>query len=89
MQPVWQIVGTVIPILLSLVCVLGIFKCVSLGIAFSKSDENGTHEKAKKDLINAIIGFGLIFVLTAVLWFVREPMIEWLSGLTGDFVPTT
>lgn len=86
-QPVWQIICTALPILLSLVCIFGIFKCVSLGIAYSKSDENGTHEKAKKDLINAIVGFALIFVLAAVLWIVREPMMTWLSNLTNDFNP--
>lgn len=87
LNPVWQIVCTIIPLLLSVVSVFGIFKCVSLGLAYARSDENGTHEKAKKDLINAIVGFTLIFVLTAVLWAVRAPMIEWLSSMTNEFNP--
>lgn len=84
-KPVYDIVGVVLPILLGIVFAIGMFKCITLGIAFSKSDENGTHEKAKKDLINAIVGFVIIFVLIGVLYLVREPLIEWIASLTGDW----
>ena len=79
-QPIYDIVGVILPIVLGIIFLIGTFKCISLGIAFSKSDENGTHEKAKKDLINAIIGFVLIFVLILVLYLLREPLINWIAG---------
>lgn len=83
-QPVYDVVSVVLPIVLGIIFLVGVFKCISLGIAFSKSDENGTHEKAKKDLINAIIGFVLIFVLVAVMYLLRDIIIEWISG----FIPS-
>ena len=82
MEPVYEVLTIVLPIVLAIVFIIGTFKCVALGIAFSKSDENGTHEKAKKDLINAIVGFGLIFILIAVLFFVRGPILEWITSIT-------
>lgn len=85
-SPIYTIVSVIMPVALSLVFLIGLFKCISLGIAFAKSDENGTHEKAKKDLIWAIVGFTLIFVLIAVMWALKEPLITWLEGLTGWFV---
>lgn len=84
-SPVWAVIGVIIPVVLSVVSLFGVFKCISLGIAYSKSDENGTHEKAKKDLINAIVGYGIIFVLTVVLWLAYTPLVEWLSSLTNGF----
>ena len=85
LQPVYSILSVLLPILLGLIFVIGMFVCVSLGIAYAKSDENGTHEKAKKDLVNAIIGFVLIFVLIGVLYLVRTPLLEWISSITNDY----
>lgn len=85
LDSVYDVVGVVLPIVLTIVFCMGTFKCVSLGIAFAKSDENGTHEKAKKDLINAIIGFVLIFVLILALYLLREPILEWIADMTGDW----
>lgn len=85
LQPVYDVVSVVLPIVLGIIFVIGMFKCISLGIAYGKSDENGTHEKAKKDLINAIVGFAIIFVAIGVLYLLREPLIEWIAGLTNDY----
>ena len=72
-QPVYDVVSVVLPIVLGIIFLVGVFKCISLGIAFSK-----------KDLINAIIGFVLIFVLVAVMYLLRDIIIEWISG----FIPS-
>lgn len=84
-SPVYDIVSTVLPILLGIVFLVGTFRCIALGIAFAKSDENGTHEKAKKDLIFACIGFFLIFVLIAVMYGLKNPLIDWLVTVTSDW----
>lgn len=85
MKPVYDVVSVVLPIVLAVVFLIGVFKCVALGIAFAKSDENGTHEKAKKDLIFAIIGFVLIFALIAIMYGLKDPLITWLSDLTSNW----
>lgn len=85
MSPVYTFFSVVMPILLGVVFLIGTIKCISLGIAYSKSDENGTHEKAKKDLINAIVGFVIIFVLIGVMYLLKTPIIEWLEGITDSW----
>lgn len=85
LESVYDVVGVILPICLTVVFAIGSFKCISLGIAFAKSDENGTHEKAKKDLINAIVGFVLIFVLILALYLLREPILEWIADMTNDW----
>lgn len=84
-SPIYNIVSVALPVLLGLIFLIGVFKCISLGIAFSKSDENGTHEKAKKDLINGIVGFSLIFILVGVMYLLKDPLISWLEGITGSW----
>ena len=83
-DPVFQVLQVALPVALAIVGVIGVIKCIALGMAFAKSDENGTHEKAKKDLINAIIGFLLIFVLIGIMWLLLEPMATWLADTVGN-----
>ena len=52
-----------VSIALSLVGSIGTIYCIILGTKLAKSDEGGSREKAKKDLVGAIIGFVSIFVL--------------------------
>lgn len=82
-SPVYQIINAVLPILLALVFAAGSIVCIKLGVQFTKSDESGKREKAKQDLIWAIVGFGLIFVLIVILNLIKEPMYQWISDLTG------
>ena len=84
-SPVYAMFKTIIPIALTVLCFIGPAYCIVLGVNYAKSDENGTHEKAKKDLIHGIIGFLIIFVLMGVMWLVREPLITWLDALTDNW----
>ncbi len=54
-----------------------------LGIKFAKAEEPQEHEKAKKSLKNAIIGFVLIFVLILVLNLLMPVMIDWVNSQVG------
>lgn len=68
-----------IPILLIVGAVGAIF-CVFLGVKFAKADDPQEHEKAKKGLKNAIIGFVLIFVLIGAIKLAMPVMRDWLTG---------
>lgn len=46
---------------------------------FNESDEAGSREKAKKDLIGAIIGFVVIFVLIVGLKVLMPILQDWVS----------
>jgi len=66
-EPIISICNTVVPILITVVGAVGAIWCILLGVKYAKADDPQEHEKAKKGLINAIIGFVLIFVLLIML----------------------
>ena len=51
-----------------------------LGVKLAKADEAGSREKAKKDLIGAIIGFVVIFVLIAGLKILMPILQDWVGS---------
>ena len=60
-SPVMEIIQVFIPVILTLVATVGFIWCIVLGVKFAKSTDPQEHQQAKKSLINAIIGFVLIF----------------------------
>ncbi len=65
--PIVQILNNVVPALIGLVAALGAIWCIILGVKYAKAEDPQAHEQAKKALINAIVGFVLIFVLLVML----------------------
>lgn len=66
-QPVLAVCNVLVPVLLSVVGAVGALWCILLGVKYAKADDPQEHEKAKKGLVNAIVGFVLIFVLLVML----------------------
>ena len=66
-QPVLDICNTLVPIMLAVVGAVGALWCILLGVKYARADDPQEHEKAKKGLVNAIIGFVIIFVLLIML----------------------
>ncbi|MCQ2399209.1 MAG: pilin [Clostridia bacterium] len=62
-DPVVQTIRNIIPAALGVVGAFTLIYCIILGVKYAKADDPQEHEKAKKGLKNAIIGFVLIFVL--------------------------
>ena len=79
-QPVLDICKTLIPILLAVVGAVGGLWCILLGVKYAKADDPQEHEKAKKGLINAIIGFVLIFVLLVMLNIGTGVLTDWWAS---------
>lgn len=59
---------------------VGSIYCVVLGVKIAKSDEQNSREKAKKDLIGAIIGFVIIFVLIVSLKIAVPILEQWVKS---------
>lgn len=76
-QPVLDICRSLIPIMLSVVGAVGALWCILLGVKYAKADDPQEHEKAKKGLINAIVGFVLIFVLLIMLNIGAKVLTDW------------
>ena len=60
--------------------VVGTIYCIFLGVKFSKPDEQNSGEKAKKDLIGAVIGSLLIFVLIIALNIAVPILEDWVKS---------
>ena len=79
-QPVLDICKTLIPIMLAVVGAVGALWCILLGVKYAKADDPQEHEKAKKGLVHAIVGFVLIFILLIMLKIGTNVLTEWWAG---------
>ena len=66
-KPLTDVLGVVVPVLLTVVGAVGAIWVIFLGVKYAKAEEPQEHEKARQNLKNAIIGFVLIFVLLVAL----------------------
>ena len=82
-QPVLVLCNTLVPILLTVVGAVGALWCILLGVKYAKADDPQEHEKAKKGLVNAIIGFVLIFVLLIMLKIGTSVLTDWWNGYSN------
>lgn len=60
------IVGTILPIVIAVVLLLGMFFGISLGIKFAKAEDTDARDKAKSQLINLAIGVGVAAVIMII-----------------------
>jgi hypothetical protein len=66
--------------MLAVVGAVGALWCILLGVKYAKADDPQEHEKAKKGLVHAIIGFVLIFVLLSMLNIGTNVLTDWWNG---------
>ena len=79
-QPVLDLCNSLVPILLLVVGAVGALWCILLGVKYARADDPQEHEKAKKGLVNAIVGFVLIFILLIMLNIGTSVLTEWWDG---------
>ena len=79
-QPIIDICSAVLPVALAVVGAIGAIWCIVLGVKLAKADDPQEHEKAKKGLKNAIIGFVLIFVLLIALRVALAVFVKWYNN---------
>lgn len=85
-QPLIDAINVITPILLSLVFVIAVPMCITTGIKIARAEGAEQREEAKRSLIQKLIGFGSIFVLIIIIWLVKEPLLTWVSEMTGGGV---
>ena len=61
-----NVIGTILPIVIAVVLLLGMFFGISLGIKFAKAEDTEARDKAKGQLINLAIGIGVAAVIMIV-----------------------
>lgn len=79
-EPVLEILDAILWPAIAIVGAVGTIYCIVLGIKLAKSDEQNSREKAKKDLIGAVIGFVAIFVLIVALKIAMPILQEWVQS---------
>lgn len=79
-EPILEILDAILWPAIAVVVSVGMIYCVVLGVKIAKSDEQNSREKAKKDLIAAIIGFVIIFVLILALKIAVPILEEWVKS---------
>ena len=79
-EPILEILDAILWPAIAVVVAVGTIYCISLGVRISKADEQNSREKAKKDLIGAIIGFVIIFVLILGLKILVPILEEWVKS---------
>ena len=81
--PIVDLLNSILWPLIAVVGAAGAIYCVVLGVKYAKAEEPQDREKAKGALKNAIIGFGLIFVLLVVLKLLMPIMKGWVQQQTS------
>ena len=79
-QPILEVLNAILWPPIAIVGSVGTIYCIILGVKLAKSDEQNSREKAKKDLIGAIIGFVTIFVLIVALKVALPILQEWVKS---------
>lgn len=75
--PVVDLINQLLTPALAIVGALGTLYCILLGVKYARAEEPQEHEKAKKALKNAIVGFVLIFVLMLALKVGMPVLTNW------------
>ena len=78
--PVLEVLNALLWPCIAIVGAVGMIYCIFLGVKLAKADEQNSREKAKKDLIGAIIGFLVIFVLIVGLKIAMPILEEWVKS---------
>lgn len=79
-SPILEVLNAILWPAIAIVVAVGTIYCIVLGIKIAKCDEQNSREKAKKDLIGAIIGFVVIFVLIVALKIAVPILEQWVKS---------
>lgn len=77
--PILEVLNAILWPAIAIVGAVGSIYCIVLGIKLAKSDEQNSREKAKKDLIGAVVGFVVIFVLIVTLKLLMPILQNWVQ----------
>lgn len=78
--PILEVLDAILWPAIAVVASLGSIYCVVIGVKIAKCDEQNSREKAKKDLMGAVVGFVIIFVLILALKILIPILEEWVKS---------
>jgi len=81
--PILTLIDSALIPLIIVILAAGTIYAVILGVNMARADSTEKREEAKKRLINAIVGFGIIIVLLAIIYALAAN-IDSLLGLANQ-----
>ena len=81
------IVNIILPIVMGVVLVLGLFYGIQLAIKYAKAEEDEDKKKAKGSLINVIVGCLIAIIFVAVVQVILNS--GYIKQLFGDKISST
>lgn len=79
------IVNIVLPVLMSILLVLGMFYGITIGVKYAKAEEDDEKKKTRGQLINVIVGILIAIVFVAVIQIILNGQyVEKLFEDTSD-----
>ncbi len=84
-----KIVNIVLPVLMSIILVLGMFYGIQLGVKYAKAEEDDDKKKARGQLINVIVGCLIAILFVAIVEIVLnqkfvQKLFRNVDGEIGD-----
>ena len=83
LNPVVELLSTLLQPLLILVATAGIIYVVILGVNYARAETSDKKDEAKKRIINAVVGLAITIVLLFLLYIVIENMgdiVQWIQS---------
>ena len=83
LNPVVELLSTLLQPLLILVATAGIIYVVILGVNYARAETSDKKDEAKKRIINAVVGLVITIVLLFLLYILIDNMptiINWIQG---------
>lgn len=79
-DPIYNAISTIGPYAMGVVLALGLIYAVILGYKFTQAEGSDEKKTLQKALINGIIGFVTVFILIAILYAIRGPLVDWMNS---------
>ena len=79
-DPLYNALGIIMPAALGIILLSGTIYAVAIGVQYSRAENADERNKAKKKLVNGILGFGIVLVLVSVLYAIRGPVVNLING---------
>ena len=86
-----KIVNIVLPVLMSVVLVLGMFYGIQLGVKYAKAEEEDDKKKARGQLINVIVGclIAILFIVIVEIVLNQKFVQKLFKNVEGSVGDTT
>ena len=78
-DPLYQAIGVIGPVMMGIVALLGVIYGIIMGTKYAQASKSEDKAALQKALVNGVIGFIAIFVLVAILYAIREPLVKWMG----------